>query len=178
MSNSVMKKRIIMFLWPLQGHMEETHPISKRHIMEQHVCQNMSVDRKALSDNLQLLPDRGYDVIKIENSPNRHFIGDRTFGVSVQKLLIEAVQSSRFTTYKISQELLKKLTGLVSSSQAKQLERRIYATDRANATNEVIYYNVDVIIEDINTRKKSTFSTKSTTAGRKKISEMTERSTS
>ena len=61
------------------------------------------------------------------------------------KLLIDAIQSSKFITEKKSNELIKKVKGLVSKHQAAQLQRQVYVHGRIKTMNESIYYNTDKI---------------------------------
>ena len=65
------------------------------------------------------------------------------------KLLVDAVQSSKFITVKKSRKLIKKLESLASVSEAKQLQRNVYITNRNKTLNESIYYNVDKIHDAI-----------------------------
>ena len=73
------------------------------------------------------------------------------------KLLVDAIQSSKFITEKKSQELIKKLGTLVSVHEAKQLKRQVYVAGRAKAINENIFYNVDAIHKAIEENKKVRF---------------------
>ena len=59
------------------------------------------------------------------------------------KLLIDAIQSSKFITERKSNELIKKVKKLVSAHQAAQLQRQVYVQGRIKTMNESIYYNVD-----------------------------------
>lgn len=73
------------------------------------------------------------------------------------KVVIDAVSSSRFITQKKSRELAKKLTAEASEFQRKELRRNITATHRVKANNEQIYYTVDTVNEAINKGKKISF---------------------
>lgn len=76
-------------------------------------------------------------------------MGSRKFELPELKLLVDAVQSSKFITVKKSRELIKKLESLASVSEAKQLQRNVYITNRNKTLNESIYYNVDKIHDAI-----------------------------
>lgn len=73
------------------------------------------------------------------------------------KLLVDAVQSSKFITEKKSRELIRKLESLASVNEAKQLQRHVYITNRIKTPNESIYYNVDKIQEAILSDRKISF---------------------
>ena len=154
MSDNIMKKRLLMLIKLLQDHTDEEHPVSTRDIMAYYKENGMSSDRKTLDADIKLLQEQGFDLIKIKSSPNKYYIASREFELPELKLLIDAVQSSRFITEKKSRELSKKLAGLASAEQAKELDRHTGVNGRAKSTNEQQLYTVDTITKAINEKKK------------------------
>ena len=73
------------------------------------------------------------------------------------KLLVDAVQSSKFITEKKSSQLIEKLERYVSRYEAKQLNQQVYVHGRIKTMNESIYYNVDAIHTAIAENKKIKF---------------------
>ena len=61
------------------------------------------------------------------------------------KLLVDAVQASKFISRKKSEELIRKLESLASEHDARQLQRNVFIYNRPKTGNETIYYNVDQI---------------------------------
>ena len=84
-------------------------------------------------------------------------MGCREFELPELKLLVDAVQSSKFITKKKSNELIKKVEGLTSRHLAKQLQRQVYVADRVKAINETIYYNVDTLHNAITQNRQVAF---------------------
>ena len=84
-------------------------------------------------------------------------MGAREFELAEVKLLIDAIQSSKFITQTKSRELITKIKSFVSEHQAKQLQRQVYINDRVKTMNESVYYNVDDIHTAINQNKKIRF---------------------
>ena len=154
MSDNIMKKRLLRLIKLLQDHTDEDHPVSTRDIMAYYKENGMSSDRKTLDADIKLLQEQGFDLIKIKSSPNKYYIASREFELPELKLLIDAVQSSRFITEKKSRELSKKLAGLASAEQAKELDRHTGVNGRAKSTNEQQLYTVDTITKAINEKKK------------------------
>ena len=154
MSDNIMKKRLLMLIKLLQDHTDEDHPVSTRDIMAYYKENGMSSDRKTLDADIKLLQEQGFDLIKIKSSPNKYYIASREFELPELKLLIDAVQSSRFITEKKSRELSKKLAGLASAEQAKELDRHTGVNGRVKSTNEQQLYTVDTITKAINEKKK------------------------
>lgn len=73
------------------------------------------------------------------------------------KLLVDAVQASRFITSKKSEELIRKLEGLTSRQEGVKLKRQLYVANRNKAVNENIYYSIDQIYSAISLNKKIRF---------------------
>ena len=73
------------------------------------------------------------------------------------KLLIDAVQSSRFLTEKKSRELIEKLCSQCSVYDARLMRRDVLVSGRVKSMNETIYYNVDAIQDAIAENKQITF---------------------
>ena len=81
----------------------------------------------------------------------------REYDIAEIKLLIDAVESSKFITKKKSEELVAKLSKMAGRNQAEQLRRNISAEDRIKYNNESIYLIIDGINEAINAGKKISF---------------------
>ena len=73
------------------------------------------------------------------------------------KLLIDAVESSKFITAKKSAELIEKLSRMSSIYQAAELKSNLYVSERVKSFNEQIYYLVDNINTAINHGKQISF---------------------
>ena len=84
-------------------------------------------------------------------------MGSREFELAEVKLLIDAIQSSKFITQTKSRELIAKVKGFVSEHQAKLLQRQVFINDRVKTMNESVYYNVDDIHTAINQNNKIRF---------------------
>ena len=84
-------------------------------------------------------------------------MGERLFELPELKLLVDAVESSRFITAKKSERLIEKLGKLTSESHARQLDRHIYMDGTAKPENECIYYSVDEIHNAIQKKRQITF---------------------
>jgi predicted DNA-binding transcriptional regulator YafY len=84
-------------------------------------------------------------------------VGSRAFELAEVKLLIDAIQSSKFISKSKSEELIKKMNTFVSEHQAKQLKRQVYVNDRIKTMNESIYYSVDSIHNALMNNKQIEF---------------------
>jgi len=114
----------------------------------------LTAERKAIYRYIDALEDADIDVC---HDSEGYFIASRTFELPELKLLVDAVQSSRFITEKKSSELIKKLGTLASSHQAKSLRRQVYASGRIKSMNESIYRSIDGIHSALIENKRITF---------------------
>ena len=73
------------------------------------------------------------------------------------KLLIQAIQSSKFITKNKSAQLINKMKSFVSEYQAKQIQRQFFVNDRIKNMNESIYYTVDTLHSAIEQNKQIPF---------------------
>ncbi len=84
-------------------------------------------------------------------------MASRDFELAELKLLVDAVQSSRFITTRKSRSLIKKLEHMAGKYDAGKLQRQVYVAGRIKTENESIYYNIDNIHRAIQGNKQIEF---------------------
>jgi predicted DNA-binding transcriptional regulator YafY len=117
----------------------------------------ISAERKSIYDDIEVLRQYGIDIATRKTKTTDYFVANRLFEIPELKLLVDAVQCSKFITYKKSNELIKKIESLASVHQAMILQRQVYVTNRIKALNENIYYNVDKLHLAIAENKQISF---------------------
>ena len=133
------------------------HRLSTQDIIAMLNANGLEVDRKSIYDDIETLGEWGMDIVYTKEKPAGYYLASRDFELPELKLLVDAVQSSKFITEKKSRDLIKKLERLASESEAKQLHRQVFIANRIKTQNESIYYNVDKIQEAILANKKINF---------------------
>lgn len=137
---------------------DEEHYISMPEIMAALSEYDVTADRKSIYNDLR---DLGVFGIEVEGEPigNRYHyhVTNRSFELPELKLLVDAIQSSKFITEKKSYALIKKLETLASKYDAQKLQRQVYVSGRIKTMNESIYYTVDAIHNAISENKKIKF---------------------
>ena len=93
---------------------DEEHPLSIRQIIDELAKYDISAERKSIYDDMEALRTLGLDVQSRKGSSPGWFVAQREFELPELKLLVDAVQSSRFLTRKKSDALIHKLEGLTS----------------------------------------------------------------
>ena len=136
---------------------DEQHPASVTDILAFWQQHGIQAGRKSVYTDIELLQYAGMDIVCVKSSQNKYFVGQRLFELPELKLLVDAVESSRFITEKKSTALIKKLGHLTSTAQAEQLNRRIYMGGTPKPENESIYYNVDTIHNAVQKKQQITF---------------------
>lgn len=110
---------------------------------------NISCDRKTVYSDIAALQEYGVDIVSIPGKNGGYYIASRNFELPELKLLIDAVQSSRYLTEKKSRELIEKLCRECNEQDAKLMKRTVLVSGRVKSMNETIYYSVDAIQEAI-----------------------------
>ncbi len=137
---------------------DDAHMITMPEIRKALEAYGVTADRKSLYDDLETLRIFGIDVIGEKVGRNYYYhVGGKQFEIAELKLLVDAIQSSKFITEKKSHELIKKLTGMASCYEAAQLKRQVVVQGRVKTMNESIYYFVDDVHRAIAENRKIRF---------------------
>ena len=129
---------------------DDSNILTMQEIIQKLADYGVMADRKTLYVDFEELRGFGVDIIMEKIGRNSYYhIGSRNFELPELKLLVDAVQSAKGLTDKKSSELIKKLEGMVSKYEAKQLNRQVYIAGRVKTMNESVYYNIDAIHEAI-----------------------------
>ena len=135
------KKTIILQLLNiLQEETDQDHIIDATELGERLEC-----NRKTIYANVEALRDIGVPIEQVKGSRPGYFIEERDFELPELKLLVDAVQASKFITSKKSEQLIAKLEKLTSRNYAKQLHRDLFLYNRPKTLNQSIFNNVDFI---------------------------------
>lgn len=124
---------------------DEEHPISTPELIKALEQEGVPAERKSIYTDMEALREFGLDVQLQKGKKGGWFIGERDFELPELKLLVDAVQSSRFISRKKSESLIRKLSSLTSEHRAKQLRRQVYVDHRVKTENESVYYAIDAL---------------------------------
>lgn len=133
---------------------DEAHPVTVPELIAALGQYGVSAERKSLYDDFEALRHFGLDIVQ---NGGKYYVGSRDFELPELKLLVDAVQASRFITESKSRSLIKKLESLVSVHDARQLQRQVLIAGRVKTMNESIYYNIDKLHSAIGEGKQIRF---------------------
>lgn len=145
MAVSQVKLRMLYIMKILLEKSEETHPLSAADIICMLQKYGMSADRKTVYSDIETLREFRMDIVQVKGTNGGYYIGSREFELPELKLLVDAVQASKFISRKKSEELIRKLENLTNEYNARLLQRNVFIYNRPKTGNETVYYNVDQI---------------------------------
>ena len=158
MAKSSNQKAKILYLMRLfWEESDEDHPFSRKDLEERLGGMGIHSERKSLYNDIETLKNFGMDITYRKAQPEGYYLANRDFELAELKLLVDAVQSSKFITEKKSRSLISKIEHLASRYEAGQLKRQVVVSDRIKTMNESIYYNVDKLHSAISSNEQISF---------------------
>ncbi len=151
------KSRLLYILKYLWQSTDAEHYATTADILTYLKENDILCDRKTIPSDIRKLCDIGIDIEEERSRENRYSLSSHLFTLPELKLLIDAVESSKFITAKKSTELVEKFSQMSSTHRAFELKSNLYISERVKPFNEQIYYLVDNINTAINHGKQISF---------------------
>ena len=130
----------------LKEETDDEHGISMSTLIQKLNDYEIDAERKSVGSDIKALCEAGYDISNWKNGrEHQYFLLDRDFELPEIKLLVDAVQVSKFISKEDTDNLIKKLETLVSKYQAKELNRQVYVSNRVKTESKVVIINIDYI---------------------------------
>ncbi|MGN0136831.1 MAG: helix-turn-helix transcriptional regulator [Anaerotignum sp.] len=136
---------------------DEKHILSANDLAAALQEYGIKAERKSIYADIEALQQFGMDIVQQKGAHPGYYVASRNFELPELKLLVDAVQSSKFITTKKSDELIRKLEGMTSKYEAQQLQRDVFIYNRLKTINETIYYNVDQIHNALHSNAQISF---------------------
>ena len=155
--SSNQKLKLLYLLQILQERTDDEHGLSMQEIIAALGKYDIEAERKSIYSDLELLEQFGVDIEKRKSSTTTYHVVSRDFELPELKLLVDAVQASKFISPNKSNEIIKKLEKMTSRYEAAQLQRQVYVANRIKNMNSSILYVVDDIHRAIINNKKISF---------------------
>ncbi len=150
MAKSENQKLKLLYLKQLfERQSDERHPITMPQILAELESLGIRAERKSVYDDIARLQQFGMDIIRQPGPKGGYVLASREFELPELKLLVDAVQSSKFLSSKKSVDLIAKLSTLASVHEAGALRRQVVVSGRVKSMNESVYYAVDRIHDAI-----------------------------
>ena len=118
---------------------------------------SLDCNRKTIYGDLERLRTFGIKVEQVKGERQGYYVSEREFSLPELKLLVDAVQSSKFITKTESEELIRKLEKLTSRENARKLRRQVFIINRTKTVNEAALLSVDLIHEAMSDNRQIRF---------------------
>ena len=142
----------------MQEKTDDDHALTMPQIMEELEKYGVTAERKSIYADFADMEKFGVEIIKEQIGRKTYYhVGTRAFELAEVKLLVDAIQSSKFITQTKSRNLITKMKSFVSQYQGSTLQRQVIINDRVKSMNESVFYNVDEVYTAINENKKIRF---------------------
>lgn len=151
------KLKLLYLMKLLWERTDENNIVTMQEILSELEKQEIKAERKSIYHDIDTLRQFGMDIEIRREHPAGYYLASRDFEISELKILVDAVQASKFITAQKSRELIKKLERLTSIHEAKKLQRQVYVNNRVKTMNKSIYYNIDKIHEAMMSNSQITF---------------------
>lgn len=150
--------RILYLYQMLLNDSDQTRMLSTPEILRRMEKEHgITMHRTTLPKDVDLLRKVGIDVRCERRRALYYYIPEGPFSLPELRLLIDAVISSKFITYRKSRELIDKLIGLTNEPNASKLFHTVHVTGKTKTDNEKGYAIVDAINEGIHAKRKILF---------------------
>ncbi len=136
---------------------DEEHGISINEIIDRLAEYGIRAERKSIYDDFLVLEELGFPISHYGSRPPRYSLEERIFETAELKMLVDAVQSSKFITAKKSREIIEKLQLFAGVYHARELSRQVYVENRLKTVNNSTIYTIDAIHTSINDSKQLSF---------------------
>ncbi len=146
---------VLRILQIFQKYSDRDHPLTHKALAD-YLDRDYGIvlERKAISHHISHLKEAGYE---IESSRCGSYLDEREFTDAELRILIDGVLSSKHIAAKYSKDLINKLCGL-SNQYFRSHVKHIYSVaDWDKTENRELFYNIEIVDEAIERKKKICF---------------------
>ena len=151
------KEKLVRLIEIFMRRTDEEIGLTMAEIIEALSEYGISAERKSLYNDFLVLEGLGFSIVRLSGNPPAYTLAERIFESAELKLLVDAVQSSKFITASKSKELIDKLKLFAGAKTSGELDRQVFVEDRVKSENSSVLYTVDTIHKAINSNSKISF---------------------
>ena len=142
----------------LLHHSNEQNPISMNEILEKLKGAGLKANRKSVYNDFKLIDlQTPCEVIQTKGARASYFLSDSVFEISEIRLLIDAIQCSKFISTSKSESLIRKFKRFISVHDEEMLKGQIALEGRNKTSNTQLFNNVDEIYRAIGSGRMISF---------------------
>lgn len=151
------KRKLMLLARLLEQQTDEAHPMSAQQLIAALAEHGVKAERKSIYSDIAALQDLGMDICLQNGKNGGYYLASREFELPELKLLVDAVQASKFLSERKTVQLIRKLETLASRWDAGRLRRQVVVSGRVKTMNESVFYTVDQIHEAIAANRQIQF---------------------
>ena len=151
------KQKLMRLLEILMRETDDEHGLSMSEIISHLSEYGISAERKSIYDDFIALEEFGFYVSHTQTRPPKYKLDTKIFELAELKMLVDAVQASKFITAKKSREIIEKLGIFAGAHRSRELSRQVYVEDRVKTQTNTSIYSIDSIHAAINGGRKLSF---------------------
>lgn len=160
MKSEGQKMKLFVLKEILEKETDMDHGITMARILELLSMRGIKAERKSIYDDLRALRESEILEVSEAQGKNREYsVLSREFELSELKMMIDAIQSSKFLSHGKTKELIDKLEGFCSRHEAKYLRREYVLANRVKSINSSngLFRNIDTIHRAISLNAQISF---------------------
>jgi predicted DNA-binding transcriptional regulator YafY len=138
------KQKLFRILEILMRKTDEDNGLTINQIISELEYYGITAERKSIYSDFDTLEELGFSVVRLYGNPPTYTLAERIFEMPELKLLVDAIQSSKFITREKSYEMIEKLK-LFAGSRSDELTRQVFVKDRVKTENATTLYTIDRI---------------------------------
>lgn len=150
------KQKLFRILEILMRKTDEDNGLTINQIISELEYYGITAERKSIYSDFDTLEELGFSVVRLYGNPPTYTLAERIFEMPELKLLVDAIQSSKFITREKSYEMIEKLK-LFAGSRSDELTRQVFVKDRVKTENATTLYTIDRIHTAIKEDLRITF---------------------
>lgn len=153
------KKATALAILKILEDTDANHQLSREQIEQKLLSRfGISVDRRTIYSNIELLEDFGYEIYKPNDTKDKgYYLGSRVFEESEIELLCNAIHSSRFIPINYSKDLINKLLATQSKAFKKDYNDEVFLDNGDKKENKDFFLNIETISEAIKNKNNISF---------------------
>ena len=154
------RQRLLCVMVTLQALTDASHTLSNadiRAILQERFGSAATPSENTLAADVHALATCGYPNLKVHITPSGYWCEHDSLTPAKVRMLLNAVQSSRFLTVEQSSELQEDLYGLVSRHQEDDLGGQVHVDQRVRKSYQQVFATIDAVARALTQNKKIEF---------------------
>lgn len=159
MADVKVQKIKLLKIWEiLNRKTDEQHPISTQELIKELAQLGITCERRTIYADIDSMQSFGYEIRnKRKGHDMVYWVEKRQFDLPEIKIIMDAIQSSKFIPQKETEELINKLADLGGSARTELMKRNAIHFNTVKHSNGAVYEIVDSLEHAIENKKKVSF---------------------